>query len=165
MFFRAEGFKVALQPCGCAHDGASSRVKAPSFLLVLAAASGFLAVALGALGAHAMEEKWAALADKADAAKRTDVWRTAAHYHLAHAVALAAVALSAAPRRFSRAAICWVAGILLFSGSLYLLGFCGVAAMRGSPAPLRQIWTLATPAGGLLLLAGWISLLFPGRRD
>jgi uncharacterized membrane protein YgdD (TMEM256/DUF423 family) len=139
-------------------------VKTAHPLLITAALLGFLAVALGAMGAHGMEKRWDALPDRADAAKRSDVWRTAAHYHLAHAVALAAIGLSATPRRFTRAGAFWIAGIILFSGSLYLLGIFGVQAMKDSPAPVRLVWTFSTPAGGLLLLLGWLALLLP-RRD
>ena len=51
--------------------------------------SGFLAVALGAFGAHGLQAR---LADAADGAKRLSWWQTAAHYHLMHALALAVVA-------------------------------------------------------------------------
>ena len=133
--------------------------------LVIAAVAGFLAVALGALGAHGMEKRWDALPDRADAVKRAAHWQTAAHYHLLHAVALAAVSVSAAPRRFKTSVILWCAGIVLFSGSLYLMAFYGVDAMRAAPDVLRKVWVISTPVGGVLFMVGWGALAFPRRAD
>jgi uncharacterized membrane protein YgdD (TMEM256/DUF423 family) len=109
--------------------------------------SGFLAVALGAFGAHALKSWLSALPD---AGQRLDWWDTAAHYHLIHAVA--AVLASLARRRASArpcdvAAICFLAGTLLFSGSLYAMTLSGVRALGA-----------VTPFGGLTLLAGWAAL-------
>ena len=117
------------------------------FQLRVAAGLGFLAVALGAFGAHALQKSWDAALPAAEAAHRVEVWRTAALYHLTHAVALLALALSGAGLRFVWAWRCWLAGVILFSGSLYVLCLTG------------QKWLGAvTPFGGVLLLAGWLSL-------
>ena len=111
--------------------------------LALGAAYGFLGVALGAFGAHALKEK---LAPEMLAA-----WRTGVEYQFYHALALILLALLA------RASInvwqqyagwCFAAGILLFSGSLYVLALSGVRALGA-----------ITPLGGLLFLAGWACLL------
>lgn len=94
---------------------------------------GFLGVALGAFGAHGLKNLLAANDTAA-------IWQTAVLYHLLHAVA----SLWAAGRAPSIVWV-WTAGILVFSGSLYLLA---VTNMR---------WLGAiTPIGGLLLLAGWV---------
>lgn len=117
--------------------------------LPVAAFFGFTAVLLGALGAHALEGQLLAR-------ETTSAWQTAALYHLVHAVALFALALfsSATGRSFSWTFRCWTGGILLFSGSLYLLAL-------GGPSFLGPV----TPLGGLLFLAGWVSAAFGGRKN
>jgi uncharacterized membrane protein YgdD (TMEM256/DUF423 family) len=115
--------------------------------MLLAAASGFVAVLLGAFGAHLLKAKLTALPDAAD---RLGWWQTASHYHLAHALALGLVAIVA--ERGSSTALtvsgwAFVAGILLFSGSLYVMTLTGI---RGLGA--------VTPFGGLSLLLGWGAL-------
>jgi uncharacterized membrane protein YgdD (TMEM256/DUF423 family) len=112
---------------------------------------GLTGVALGALGAHALKGTLAARGMEA-------VWTTAAHYHLGHALALAALAawLRAEPapapvlRWVTR---CWTTGTLLFSGSLYVLAL-------GGPRWLGPV----TPLGGVALLAGWLLLALAARR-
>jgi len=111
-------------------------------MIRISAAVGFLAVALGAFGAHALKEHLAAL-------QMTDVWQKAVFYHLIHAVVLLLLAsrpvVPRLPWRF------FLAGIILFSGSLYLLAYTGVH------------WLGAiTPFGGLSLLAGWLILVIRG---
>jgi uncharacterized membrane protein YgdD (TMEM256/DUF423 family) len=104
--------------------------------------SGFLAVALGAFGAHGLQAR---LADAADGAKRLSWWQTAAHYHLMHALALAVVAfvIAHAPQaRYAGGA--FVLGTLLFSGSLYVMAL-------GGPRWLGAV----TPLGGAAFLVGW----------
>jgi uncharacterized membrane protein YgdD (TMEM256/DUF423 family) len=112
-------------------------------ILLLAALLGASAVALGAFGAHGLK-------GHVDAAGLA-TWKTAAGYHLAHAVALAAIA----EERHALAAKAFTAGVLLFSGSLYLLVLTGVG------------WLGAiTPLGGLFLIGGWLALAWahrPGR--
>jgi uncharacterized membrane protein YgdD (TMEM256/DUF423 family) len=111
-----------------------------SMLLVrIAAALCFLAVALGAFGAH-----W--LRSTIEAHGLLDVWNKAVLYHLTHAVALLALALHGAANRGAW----WLlfVGIFLFSGSLYAISLTNVR-------PLGAI----TPFGGLCLLAGWLWLL------
>ena len=108
----------------------------------LAAATGLLAVALGAFGAHGLKDL---LARNGTAA----IWETAVFYHFIHAVMLFVLA-----ERKEFPAVAWwsfFAGIVIFAGSLYLL------------AVTNQRWLGAvTPVGGLALIAGWISLLAAG---
>lgn len=121
--------------------------------LMAAAGNGFLAVALGAFGAHGLRKM---LATAPDAAQRLDWWQTAAHYHLAHALALGLVAIVAphvAGRLPATAGWLLVAGIALFSGSLYAMTLSGVRALGA-----------VTPIGGVCLLAGWLSLLAAGWK-
>ena len=112
----------------------------PRLALVLGAAFAFAAVALGAFGAHALKARLGP--------DMTSVWQTAVQYHAWHALALLAsgLVLLRAPDAGAVAAAAWLfgAGILLFSGSLYLLALTGV---RGLGA--------VTPFGGFAFLAGW----------
>ncbi len=104
---------------------------------------GLTGVALGAFGAHALKDNLAA-------SGHTETWRTAVLYQLLHAAALLALAgwRDSHGGPDSRVAGCWVAGVLLFSGSLYVLSL-------GGPALLGPV----TPLGGLCLLAGWTLLI------
>jgi uncharacterized membrane protein YgdD (TMEM256/DUF423 family) len=117
--------------------------------LMFAAVNGLLAVALGAFGAHGLQTR---LATASDGAARLGWWETAAHYQLGHVVAfvLCAWLLS---KRASRAAhvatTCFALGVIVFSGSLYLLALTGTKAFG-----------VVTPIGGLLLLSGWAGALW-----
>jgi uncharacterized membrane protein YgdD (TMEM256/DUF423 family) len=117
--------------------------------LTTAGISGFLAVALGAFGAHGLQAR---LADAADGAKRLGWWQTSAQYHLLHALALGVVALVVARAPVARfAGGAFVLGTLLFSGSLYVMAL-------GGPRWLGAV----TPLGGLSLLVGWGILAWCG---
>jgi uncharacterized membrane protein YgdD (TMEM256/DUF423 family) len=121
--------------------------------LILAGINGFLAVALGAFGAHGMRSM---LAGATEGARRLEVWETAAHYHLAHAVALGLVAYlcGRAPSGVASAAgYLFVAGIVVFSGSLYALSFTGVKVLGA-----------ITPIGGLCFLAGWAAVIWAAAK-
>ena len=109
-------------------------------LLVVAALSGAVAVAAGAFGAHALRD--------AVTPERLDVWRTAATYGLVHAVAAALAAVVGRESRWARrAAALFLAGTVLFSGSLYALVL------------LDASWLGAvTPLGGVAFIAGWLAL-------
>jgi len=108
-------------------------------LFRIAAAFCFLAVGLGAFGAHALK---ATLQESG----MLDVWNKAVLYHFLHAVALVALALHGAGHRIAYFLI--VAGILFFSGSLYTMALTNVP------------WLGAiTPIGGLCFLAGWAWLV------
>jgi uncharacterized membrane protein YgdD (TMEM256/DUF423 family) len=110
----------------------------------IAAIVGFLAVALGAFGAHGLK---ATLAEH----ETTDIWEKAVFYHFIHAVMLYVLA----QRRpaLTVAWCCFLAGILIFSGTLYLLAVTNV----------RWLGAI-TPVGGLSLLAGWAWLLATARQ-
>src|SRR5262245_55536052 len=108
--------------------------------LLLAAANGFLAVAAGAFGAHALQ---AALD-----APALQTFETAARYHMYHALAMGLAALALRERPGARvAAALFLAGIVLFAGSLYALALSGVRALGA-----------VTPFGGVAFLAGWAAL-------
>jgi uncharacterized membrane protein YgdD (TMEM256/DUF423 family) len=115
----------------------------PALAFRIAAILGFLAVAFGAFGAHALK-------DLLERHQALDYWKTAVLYHLAHAVALLFVA-SRNPLPLA-AWVLFVVGIVLFSGSLYLM------------AITQWRWLgPVTPLGGLCLLAGWIALALKAR--
>jgi uncharacterized membrane protein YgdD (TMEM256/DUF423 family) len=117
--------------------------------LVVASLAMFLAVALGAFGAHALKARLSA--------EMTAVWQTAVQYHAWHALALFGLGLLMLhwPERTDLGLASWLllAGIVLFSGSLYALALSGV---RGLGA--------VTPIGGLLFLAGWLVLAWAIAR-
>ncbi len=106
-------------------------------------------VALGAMGAHALHDQLVANGSEA-------TWKTAALYQLVHALALFSLCnssqwLTSRPAHFAK--VFWTIGIVLFSGSLY-----GLALSK---------WPLLgpiTPIGGVLLMIGWICLLFANQR-
>lgn len=118
--------------------------------LRITAVTGFLAVALGAIGAHGLEAVLRPSLDAAQLAKQLAWWHTAGQYHLIHAVAMLAIALHAPLAKWAWRLM--LAGIVLFSGSLYAMGATGNTALRH-----------VTPIGGLLLLAGWLALCLPER--
>jgi uncharacterized membrane protein YgdD (TMEM256/DUF423 family) len=117
--------------------------------LVLASLLLFAAVALGAFGAHALRAR---LAPDLQA-----VWQTAVQYHAWHALALLAVGLLLLVRPEAGVGVAgwlFVAGIALFSGSLYALALTGV---RGLGA--------VTPVGGVAFLAGWLAFAWAAWRS
>jgi uncharacterized membrane protein YgdD (TMEM256/DUF423 family) len=121
--------------------------------LLLAGLNGFLAVALGAFGAHGLKARLASLAD---AGQRLEWWQTAAHYHLGHALALAVAAYVAARAPGAGAQVAgfaFVAGIVLFCGSLYAMTLSGVRVLGA-----------VTPLGGLAFLVGWGALVVAAWR-
>ncbi len=122
----------------------------PLFVMI-GGLNGLVAVALGAFGAHSLK---AVL----EANQTTAVYQTAAQYQMAHALALLLVALLS--ERFADAArfraIGWLFawGILIFSGSLYLLALTNV-----------KILGAITPLGGLCFLSGWTLLILTAAKN
>ena len=108
----------------------------------MAAVVMFLAVALGAIAAHALKDQLAA-------ADRLGTWDTAVLYHLIHGIALFVLAGWGAKGRGPE--WCFLIGIVLFSGSLYALSLTGMT------------WLVAlTPFGGVAFLVGWAWLVVRG---
>ncbi len=112
--------------------------------LALGASYGFLAVALGAFGAHALKAKLTP--------DLLAVWKTGVEYHFYHALALLAVGVLARQLQpsgaLTAAGVCFALGVLVFSGSLYALALSGVRVLGA-----------VTPFGGLLFLVGWACLV------
>lgn len=107
--------------------------------VMLGSVNMLVAVALGAFGAHGLKNRVSA--------EMLSVWQTAVIYHLAHALGLLLVGLLAAHLPVKAAGWTLFTGIVLFSGSLYLM------VLTGS-RPLGMI----TPLGGVAFLAGWLLL-------
>ncbi len=111
--------------------------------VLLGAMNAFLAVALGAFGAHGLEGK---IPDR-----YLEIWKTGVHYQMFHTVGLFVVAflLSKWPNISQLTAAGWImfAGIVLFSGSLYVLSVTQIK-------PLGAI----TPFGGVAFLIAWFLL-------
>jgi uncharacterized membrane protein YgdD (TMEM256/DUF423 family) len=120
----------------------------PRFWLTTGATCGFVAVALGAFGAHGLRDLVSP--------ERLANWATATDYLGLHALAILACGLWLLQRPDDglahRAAGAFLLGILLFSGSLFVLVLTDQRAVG-----------MITPIGGLLLLAGW-ALLVAGAR-
>lgn len=114
-------------------------------LLVLGALSAFTAVGLGAFGAHALRSRLTP--------ERAATFETGVRYQLAHALGLFVVVFlrTIGPDRVAEtiAGVLFVAGTVLFSGSLYVLALTG-----------ERRWGIVTPFGGLCFLAGWLALVW-----
>ncbi|MFD1020032.1 DUF423 domain-containing protein [Thalassobacillus hwangdonensis] len=110
--------------------------------LILAVVNGFLAVALGAFGAHGLEGK---ISEKA-----LKTWEKAVNYQMFHTMALFVTALLASKYpagSFAGAGWFFFIGILLFSGSLYIYSTTSI-----------KTFAIITPLGGLSFLIGWVIL-------
>jgi uncharacterized membrane protein YgdD (TMEM256/DUF423 family) len=111
--------------------------------LLVASALGFLAVALGAFGAHALKEMLSA-------SGRLETYELAVRYHFYHALALLAAGILMGRNSDSSlglSATFLLIGIVLFSGSLYALCLLNISRIA-----------IITPIGGVFLLAGWTTL-------
>jgi uncharacterized membrane protein YgdD (TMEM256/DUF423 family) len=118
-----------------------------TFFTMGALAAG-LAVAAGAFGAHALRDRLTP--------DMLAIFETAARYQMYHALALLAVAWATVRWPDSSAVLagwCFVAGIVVFSGSLYVLALTGT----------RWLGAI-TPLGGLCFLAGWALLVWTVSR-
>lgn len=115
----------------------------------IAAIMGALAVGIGAFGAHGLK---AVL----EATDRTETFETAVKYHFYHALVLLVLAIwmrKEALKPLKLSFYFFVAGIFIFSGSLYVLSLTGIT------------WLGAiTPLGGLAFIIGWLSLAFSTRK-
>jgi uncharacterized membrane protein YgdD (TMEM256/DUF423 family) len=111
--------------------------------LLMASLFGGLAVALGAFGAHALESRMSA--------ELLSTYEVGVRYHFYHALALLGVVavISRWPEAGAAVWAGWlfVAGIVIFSGSLYILAFTGI----------RWLGAI-TPIGGVAFIAGWLCL-------
>ncbi|MBY7144776.1 DUF423 domain-containing protein [Virgibacillus sp. NKC19-3] len=110
--------------------------------LILGAINGFVAVALGAFGAHGLEGRISA--------SSLDTWDKAVNYQMFHTMALLITGLVLA--RITSGGAVWAgwmffAGIILFSGSLYIYSTTAI-----------KTFAMITPIGGVAFLIGWVLL-------
>ena len=115
----------------------------------IGAIAGLIAVALGAFAAHSLKTRLDS--------DMLAIFETGARYQMYHALALIGTAWVWArwPGRLATWAGCmFVAGIVVFSGSLYLLAITGV-----------RLWGAVTPVGGVAFLAGWVLLAASTRAQ
>ena len=110
---------------------------------IIASIIGFIGVALGAFGAHALKDRLSG--------QMLETFETGVRYQMYHTFALFVVAWALTQWKSSYlnySGWLFIAGIVIFSGSLYILSITG---QRG--------WGAVTPIGGLALLLGWLSLV------
>ena len=116
------------------------------FFIIVGAINAAIAVGFGAFGAHALKDR---LSEHYLA-----VWETAVQYQMFHAIALLAIgilssgALFGPSTQLSWAGYLILAGIVIFSGSLYVLSLSGIGVLGA-----------ITPIGGVAFIAGWIMLI------
>ena len=120
--------------------------------LILGALLAAAGVALGAFGAHGLEDRLTGLGYEAELPQRLAWFDTGVRYQLYHALALIVVASLPMSRWPS---VAFLLGILLFSGSLY--------AMTVLPPEWKKLGAVV-PLGGLAFLVGWISLAYQAWR-
>ncbi|MFV0282600.1 MAG: DUF423 domain-containing protein [Castellaniella sp.] len=118
------------------------------FLMLCGALILALGVAAGAFGAHGLK--------RLVTPDQLEVWRTAAHYQMIHGIGLLLIAalwprLAAAPGALAGGLM--LAGLVIFSGSLYALVLTGVRALGA-----------ITPVGGLLMIFSWLTLAWAAWR-
>ena len=116
------------------------------FILLAAAVLGALAVMIGAFGAHGLKSML-------EAEGRLDTFETAVKYHFYHTLAMLLIGMllyHIHDKLLEYAGLSMLGGVLIFSGSLYILCLSGIRWMGA-----------ITPLGGLLMIVGWI-LLFVG---
>ena len=129
-------------------------------LIVFSGFSGAIAVAFGAMGAHFLKEKMALGIITFD---NLQAFETGVKYQMFHTIALLVVALLAKHKnkeKLQKVGYCFMAGIVLFSGSLYLLSTASLFGF-GSMKLLGPI----TPIGGLFFVAGWVLLGLSGFKQ
>ena len=113
-------------------------------LIIVSGILGFLAVSLGAFGAHVLKEK---ISDEL-----LSVFQTGILYHLIHTVVVLVIAINA-ENRFFKAAIFMISGIVLFSFSLYIYSVTQI-----------KIFAMITPFGGVSFLIGWLLIVIEGVK-
>lgn len=121
------------------------------FFLIAGAVNALLSVAFGAFGAHMLEGR---VADK-----YLDTWQTAVQYQMFHSIGLMVVAVLMSTTfigplgSLSWAGYLMLAGIIIFSGSLYVLSLTGISILGA-----------VTPIGGVAFIAGWVMLIIAAMK-
>jgi uncharacterized membrane protein YgdD (TMEM256/DUF423 family) len=121
------------------------------FFIIAGAVNAMLAVILGAFGAHALKEK---LSEKYLA-----IWETAVQYQMFHAIGLIVIGILMSSSllgpisQLNWAGWLLLAGIIIFSGSLYVLSITGIGILGA-----------ITPIGGVAFIVGWIMLIVAATK-
>jgi len=121
------------------------------FFLIAGAVNAMLSVAFGAFGAHLLEGR---VADK-----YLDTWQTAVQYQMFHSIGLIAIAILMSSSLIgSLGSLNWagylmLAGIIIFSGSLYVLSLTGISILGA-----------ITPIGGVAFIAAWILVIVTAAK-
>ena len=121
------------------------------FFIIAGAVNAMLAVLLGAFGAHALKEK---LSEKYLA-----IWETAVQYQMFHAIGLIVIGILMSSSllgpisQLNWAGWLLLAGIIIFSGSLYILSISGIGILGA-----------ITPIGGVAFIVGWIMLIVAATK-
>jgi uncharacterized membrane protein YgdD (TMEM256/DUF423 family) len=123
-------------------------------ITVFAGVSGLTSIGLGALDAHLLNDK---MTDGFMSAQDLHAFETGVHYQLIHSVVLLVlVALGHKyTKGFKAAAVFFMIGIVLFSGSLYILSTTGFTKLD-----VEDWLGPVTPVGGLFLMLGWLWIIF-----
>lgn len=118
--------------------------------LLLGSINMFLAVGLGAFGAHGLQSRLSE--------RMFEIYQTGVQYHMIHAIGILIIAIVADrignPAILSWAGWAFILGIIFFSGSLYILSISGVKVLGA-----------ITPIGGVLFMVGWILLAISAVRN
>ncbi len=119
--------------------------------LAAAGIVGALGITVGAFGAHSLPGILARLdVPESEFPDRKAWFETGSRYHLVHAVALLALAMTTArpwPSSFTVASVAWLVGILVFSGCLYAMALTGVRVLGA-----------IVPIGGVAFIIGWVAV-------
>lgn len=116
-----------------------------NYWITTGASFGFLAVAIGAFGAHQLKDILSP--------EMMEVYRTGVLYHLVHAVIITAIGFYSNPK-FYKAALFLSIGIVLFSFSLYIYTITGIKSLA-----------MITPIGGVSFLVGWLLIIISSLRN
>lgn len=120
--------------------------------LMIGAVLGFLAVALGAFGAHA-------LSDILEKNGYADIWETGVHYQMFHAIVIVVIGALMSKNVIGNvkslrvAGTAMLIGVILFAGSLYALALTKITILGA-----------ITPIGGVSMLIGWVALLMSAKH-
>ena len=115
-----------------------------NYWITTGAVFGFLAVALGAFGAHQLKDTLSP--------EMMDIYRTGVLYHIIHAVMITAIGFYSNPKYF-KAALFLSIGIVLFSFSLYTYTLTGLKSLA-----------IITPFGGVSFLMGWLLIIISSLK-
>lgn len=115
-----------------------------NYWITIGAIFGFLAVAIGAFGAHQIKT--------IISPEMLEIYKTGVFYHLVHAVIITAIGFYANPK-FFKSALFLSIGIILFSFSLYIYSITGI-----------KTFAVITPFGGVSFLLGWLLLIITSIR-